>query len=176
MGFLKTFVLAVLVGVGGCGESQTTMQTANTFQKIESADECHLCGMVIEPFPGPKAELFEPVDGKPVARKFCSTRDMLAYYFQPENRHNVLEIYVHDMAQASWEHPGNEHLIDARKAWFVAGSSRQAAMGMTLASFATEADAESFSKEFGGRILAFDQLELNALQDGSAMEPAHHAH
>ncbi len=187
----KAMALVGFLSVGGfllgCQEATTPVQVASPFEKIESADECHLCGMLIMQFPGPKGELFEPVDGQPVARKFCSTRDLFAYYFQPENQHNVKEIYVHDMAQASWEQPGNDHLIDARTAWYVLGSSQQGAMGVTLASFSQEAHAKLFSKNYGGRILAFDQLTLAEVQDASVMgapEPSentmnsmhHHSH
>lgn len=53
--------------------------------------------------------------------------------------------------------------IDARNAWFVAGSTKKGAMGDTLASFSQQQDAENFINEFGGKLLSFEQVDLSVL-------------
>lgn len=131
--------------------NEAAVQNAIAF---EGGDECHLCGMLIANFEGPKGQAY--FDKKPV--KFCSTKDLMAYYLDEENTHRVEEIFVHDMAQSHWDKPNDAHLINARKAWFVAGSSKNGAMGPTLATFKSQVAAEFFAKEFGGQVLAFDQI------------------
>ena len=99
----------------------------------------------------------------PNAHKFCSTRDLFSYYLQPENQRQATQVYVHDMAKSAWGQPDDNHFTDARSAWYVAGSSQRGAMGPTLASFSSQADAEAFAKEFGGRLLTFDDINFELL-------------
>lgn len=125
---------------------------------FEAGDECHVCGMILARFPGPMGEVI--ADGQPRALKFCSTRDLFAYLLQPEAGAVVREVYVHDMAGARWDHPLDAPLVDARRAWYVAGHPLRGAMGPTLASFRDREDAEVFARRFGGQILTFDQITL----------------
>ncbi|GAA5142402.1 nitrous oxide reductase accessory protein NosL [Thalassotalea piscium] len=149
-----------------CSERNANEQTIHQAAAIEAADECHLCGMMIMEFPGPKGELFKKgiteAEGKKV-HKFCSTRDMFSFYLEPENKRNVTTILVHDMSKSPWNAPNDEYFIDARKAWFVAGSSKTGAMGATLASFSMQSDAQEFANEFGGNVLSFEEVTLATL-------------
>jgi len=150
-------VLSVLClfGLSACSETKVE-SAAVTAITIERSDECHLCGMIIEGFPGPKGGVTHKTDN--IARKFCSTRDMFAYYLDPEHKRNVKQLLVHDMSQVPWETPSDDLFIDARSAWYVSGSSKSGAMGTTLASFAKQSDAFAFSSEFGGEVLNFEQV------------------
>ena len=139
---------------------------------IESGDECHLCGMLIGNFPGPKGEAYER--GQTQVKKFCSTRDMFAFLLQPENTHRITQVFVHDMAVAPWESPDDEAFIDAKSAFYVVGHSQQGAMGPTLASFKSQADAEMFSREFGGRVIGFGEITMDLVVGLVSTEPALH--
>ncbi len=128
---------------------------------IESSDECHLCGMIITNFPGPKGQLYSKgIEGN---MKFCSTRDMFAFIVDPENTHNIQQAFVHDMAVTPWGKPDNEIFVDAKTAFYVIGHKKPGAMGPTLASFAKREDAQSFVAEEGGKIFAFDEIDLELL-------------
>ncbi len=153
-------VLAVF-GLTGCNEGSAEKVMAQKAMAIESADECHLCGMLIARFPGPKGQVYER--GIKQNMKFCSTRDMFAYALDPEHKHNIQSVFVHDMAVNPWDEPGEDTYIDAREAWFVVGSTKKGAMGPTLGSFKTKESAESFAKEFGGELKRFDELTLNII-------------
>ncbi|KGJ87869.1 nitrous oxide reductase accessory protein NosL [Thalassotalea sp. ND16A] len=144
-----------------CSEQQQ-QQVVLQAQAIESSDECHLCGMLISNFSGPKGELYRK-DRAEKIHKFCSTRDMFSFYLDPENKRNVTSIYVHDMSKMPWDEPNDGYFIDARVAWFVTGSSKTGAMGKTLASFSKESDANAFAEEFGGDVLAFDNVDMSKL-------------
>lgn len=150
-------------------KDDAVVQAAQHFNK---QDECHVCGMLIDGFPGPRGELYQANK----MHKFCSTRDMLSYYFDPENQHQVQSMFVHDMANSEWNKPDDNHLIDARSAYYVLGSDKEGAMGPTLASFAQQADADAFAQTYGGKVLAFAQLSAEGLQMHSGMQAMDHMH
>lgn len=143
--------------LAGCGESDAGAQVRRAVA-IEQGDECHLCGMAISRFPGPKGEAYE--QGEEQVRKFCSTRDLLNWALDPENRHARQQLWVHDMGQVPWEKPDDGHFIDAESAWYVVDSNQSGAMGPTLASFGQQEVAERFAAQYGGQVLTFNDLNL----------------
>lgn len=158
--------LFIMLSLFGCSQETEQQKMLHQAVAIESGDECHLCGMLISNFPGPKGELFRngvtEADGN-VVKKFCSTRDMFSFYLDPENTRNVTSILVHDMSKAPWDVPNDGYFVDARKAWFVVNSSKKGAMGKTLASFSQQGDAQAFASEFGGQVLDFNAIKLSVL-------------
>ncbi|MCE9687579.1 nitrous oxide reductase accessory protein NosL [Shewanella sp. AS16] len=158
---LKLLLLTLLtMQLFACGEQSADSQP-NQAVALARADECHLCGMLIGTFPGPKGELYTKTSD--TVKKFCSTRDLFTFLLDPEYRHQVKEIYVHDMSKSPWEAPLDSHFIDARSAWYVIGSSKTGAMGKTLASFGDEASAQAFAKAYGGTLYRFEQITLALL-------------
>lgn len=154
---IKISLVALLaVFLTACGNDSSTAIVKQAVA-IESGDECHLCGMIITQFPGPKGETFSKHAEQ--AQKFCSTRDMFAYYLQPENKGHTTQLYVHDMAKSHWDRPDDTHFTDAKTAWYVIEHSQQGSMGATLASFSDKEHANSFAKEFGGRVIDFTQID-----------------
>ena len=103
---LITLLLAALLSA--CSKNDEVAQSLHEAVAIETADECHLCGMLISNFSGPKGELFRKgltkAEGDSV-KKFCSTRDMFSFYLDPENKRNVTTILVHDMSKSPWKRP-----------------------------------------------------------------------
>jgi copper chaperone NosL len=154
--------LVLTAGISGC-EQNSSEQVLQRAVAIESADECHLCGMIISRFPGPKGELISR--GQHVVKKFCSTRDLFAFVLEPENTPHVAQVFVHDMAVVPWESPNTEEFVDAKLAYYVVDHSQKGAMGPTLASFKFKADAVQFSRQFGGRVIRFEQITLELLRD-----------
>ncbi|ROR32387.1 nitrous oxide reductase accessory protein NosL [Inmirania thermothiophila] len=147
---------AALAGCGGGTEQRVAGP-----EPIAEGETCHLCGMLIRRFPGPKGEA---VDAAGRVLKFCSTRDLFAWALDPEHRSQVQALYVHDMAQSPWEAPDDRHLVDGRKAWYVVGHPLKGAMGHTLASFARRDDAEAFAARYpGARVLRFEDLTVDLI-------------
>ncbi|QYJ92032.1 nitrous oxide reductase accessory protein NosL [Shewanella halotolerans] len=153
-------VSLLLLGLSACGQ-ESEHNAIREAVAMEHGDECHLCGMLIGNFPGPKGELY--LKTEETVKKFCSTRDLFSFLLDPEYRKQVKEIYVHDMAKSPWQAPLDSHFIDARQAWYVVGSSQTGAMGKTLASFGEREDAEAFAAEFGGQVYPFGQISLSML-------------
>ena len=166
-------VMALLaVFLTGCSESEELVTEKPAPVHFESGDECHVCGMIITSFDGPKGQAITARE--PETRKFCSTRDMFSWVLQPENAKRDHTLYVHDMAQTNWESPDDTALIDAREAFFVVGSERTGAMGPTLASFASESSAVAFANEFGGEVVEFEDVTMEHLtQDMSQTMSGH---
>ena len=157
--FVSLFCL-LLLGLSACGQEDTSSPIRQAVA-MEHGNECHLCGMLIGNFPGPKGELYLKTDQ--IVKKFCSTRDLFSFLLDPEYQKQVKEIYVHDMAKSPWQAPQDSHFIDARQAWYVVGSSQTGAMGKTLASFGKQQDANAFAAEFGGQVYPFEQISLSML-------------
>src|SRR5690606_9394471 len=131
-------------------------------------DECHGCGMIIADFPGPTGQAVDTAGVK----KFCSTAEMLGWYLQPENKLLDDKLYVHDMGKSEWAHPSDEHLIDARTAWYVAGTPLKRAMAVSLDSSADQQQAQQLAAEPGARELRFEEIDRAVLQQCADMQ--HH--
>jgi len=155
---------AMVLGLAGCNEAEQSEQLLEPVA-FHSSDECHVCGMVISDFPGPKGQAVE----KGGVRKFCSTAEMLGWWLQPENRMLNAKLYVHDMGRSTWEHPDDKFLIDATSAYYVAGTSLKGAMGVVLATFADESAAKGLAAMHGGRVLRFEDIDQSVLQQSSDM-------
>ena len=160
------------VFLAGCSEPESRATAKPEPVHFESGDECHVCGMVIMPFPGPKGEAITAREQ--TVHKFCSTRDMFSWALQPENAKRDHTLYVHDMAQTEWDHPDDTDLIDAREAFFVVGAERKGAMGPTLASFASEDSAVEFANEYGGEVVKFQEVTMQHLTRGMSQTMSDH--
>lgn len=154
-------LLMFTVFLAGCSKESEKVAEKPAPVHIESGDDCHVCGMTITRFAGPKGEVI--TEKEQTVHKFCSTRDMFAWVLQPENVMRKHTLYVHDMSQTEWASPDDTALIDAREAFYVVGSERKGAMGQTLASFSTEAAAQDFMMEYGGEVLQHDGITLEHL-------------
>ena len=162
---IKTaLILCLLLTTSACSDNAAQQAVIHKAVAMESGDECHLCGMLITHFDGPKGEIFRKEQGGKVF-KFCSTRDMFSYYLDPENTRNVSQILVHDMSKMPWgsDSIDDKYFIDAKQAWFVIGSEKTGAIGKTLASFSLQTDAQAFAKEFGGKVLSFKDINQDSL-------------
>lgn len=147
------FALLLPLALAGCGEKEAAKTPAPHRMTAEVIG--HYCGMNVLEHPGPKgqiivASLIEPV-------WFSSARDAIAFTMLPEEPKDIQAIYVSDMGSAeSWENPGAENWIEARKAVFVIGSSAKAGMGGDEAvPFSDRGAADTFVSKNGGRIVTF---------------------
>jgi copper chaperone NosL len=157
---LTIVVLLTITILAGCDDSAKESQAMPPIA-IHQGDECHVCGMIITNYPGPKGELY--IRGNKHPYKYCSTRDLFSHYLQPEVKIAATQIYVHDMAVTNWDKPGNDAFTNARTAWYVIDQPMKGAMGPTLASFAKKSDAQEFVRQHGGRIISFDEITLKIL-------------
>ncbi len=154
------FVTLIFFSLLSCGDSPQE-QRAHSPVSFNSGDECHVCGMIITRIAGPKGQAYD--NRSKQVKKFCSTVDLVSWYLQPENKPNVSDIYVHDMAETDWNSPDDSKLINARKAFFVIDSKKKGSMGKSIVSFENKSNAEHFAKQWGGSIINFEQLTLSVI-------------
>lgn len=154
-------LLLWLMLLTGCGQNADQTAAIRELKPIAAGDECHVCGMLISGFPGPKGQAF--IHNRTESLKFCSTVDLFNWLLQPETP-GVLDVaYVQDMTAADWKNTAKAEYVDVRNAWYVIGHDQRGAMGPTLASFATQAAAEDFVRQHSGRVLTYAQIDLEVL-------------
>lgn len=161
------FLLLGLSVVGGCDDEVVPPEPIALTREASG----HYCNMIIVDHPGPKAQVFENGDGKPVW--FSSVRDALFYMRLPGEAQRVSAIYVHDMGRASsWEHPQDNGIwIEAAAAVYVIGSSRRGGMGAAeTVPFARRGEAEAFVRRYGGKVMAFDEIPTDYLVGSTGEE------
>jgi len=145
----------------GCTKKVDAIKAA----EIDRSTSCALDGMILMDYPGPKAQIHYD-KGDPDF--FCDTMEMFSIYLRPEQKKRVKALFTQDMGKTPWEQPtGN--WIDAKAAYYVLGSKKMGSMGPTLAAFARMEDALVFIKQFGGKVLKFDEVTLDMVSlDGGA--------
>lgn len=159
----KSFSLLILAActamLAGCGDEAKTSFSPVPFHEH---DRCHLCGMVISHYEGPKAEVF--IKGaENEAVKFCSGRDAFTFALQPENKRRLLAFFIHDMGATEWAKPNDKALISADKAWYAYSPTFEGVMGAEPVAFSKKEDAERFAKEKGGKVYGYDAVTLDLL-------------
>ncbi|MHB0950895.1 MAG: nitrous oxide reductase accessory protein NosL [Allorhizobium sp.] len=130
------------------------------------------CGMNVLEHAGPKGQII--LQHIPEAIWFSSARDTIAFSMLPEEPRDIAAIYVSDMSNApTWDEPGAENWIDARKAFFVIESAQRGGMGTEEAvPFSSEADARAFSEKHGGRLVRFDDMPKDYILGSGDESPA----
>lgn len=126
-------------------------------QEPGSDTACSLDGMTLKDYPGPKAQIHYK-EGAP--EYFCDLMELFGSLLAPEQKRPIAGAFVQDMGKTAWEHPeGN--WIDAKTAIYVVGSKKPGSMGPTFGSFSNMQDAEAFTKKEGGKIVRFEQINLD---------------
>lgn len=142
---------------------------------------CEECGMVITHHPGPSGHAFYEEDipehrepGEPAY--FCASTCAYTWIFDQEDQgHTPQVLYLTDYSAVDWEvseevgvtyisahleaeaHSREEDLV------LVINSDLIGAMGPAMIPFSDEGDAESFTKEYGGEIIAPDDVSRDLL-------------
>jgi len=157
-GFPAVLALLAPLVLGACG---TQPPDERRPVAVPPGAACHVCGMILGRFPGPKGEAYVEAAQRPLF--FCSTLELLVWLRQPDVAARVRGAWVHDMGGTAWERPDDTRWVRAEEAWYVAGHALPGAMGPTLASFAQRADAERFAREHGGEVLPYGRITLELL-------------
>ncbi|GIU15307.1 nitrous oxide reductase accessory protein NosL [Shewanella glacialipiscicola] len=155
------YALLLLIPLLLTGHKSEATEQIHQAEMIHEHDRCHLCGMVITKYPGPKGQVHLKADK--MVPKFCSSRDMFNFALQSENKRQIDYMMVHDAATTNWDQPDDSAFIDAKSAFYVYGTTKKAVMGPAVAPFSTQAAAEAFAKEYGGRVLTFNDITLELL-------------
>ncbi|WP_426105143.1 nitrous oxide reductase accessory protein NosL [Massilia sp. TSP1-1-2] len=157
---LFAFVLAA------CSEATL----APVAQEPSAGAACALDGMVLQDFPGPKAQVHY-TEGKP--DYYCDLTELFAVLLAPEHKRKVAAVFVQDAGKTDWAKPSG-HWIVAKDALFVVGSRKQGSMGATFGAFASAQEAAAFVQREGGTIVQFDHMKAAMLDKSGAAANARH--
>lgn len=149
-------------------------QSAQKLSALQTNNEtvCTLDGMVLNDFPGPKAQILY-AEGEPDI--FCDLMELFEMLAAPEEMRKVTAIFVQDMGKADWEQP-RDNWIDAKAAVYVADSKKKGSMGPTFGSFASLPDAQAFVEKEGGKIVQFEQMTAHIKNKAGARTASHSTH
>lgn len=139
-------------------------------QEPDAGTACALDGMVLQDFPGSKAQVHY-TEGEP--DYYCDLMELFAVLLAPEHKRKVAAVYVQDVGKTDWAKPSG-HWIAAKDALFVVGSKKQGSMGPTFGAFSNARDAAAFVQKEGGTVVPFDQVTAAMLDTGGAAGDARH--
>jgi copper chaperone NosL len=147
--------LLITVALAACQKEAVQLPSPH---RMTAEATGHYCGMNLFEHPGPKGQIFAASLIEPVW--FSSVRDTIAFTMLPDEPKDIQAIYVSDMGKASsWDKPGADNWVEARKALFVIDSRVRGGMGGDEAvPFSDRDAAEKFARENGGRIVTFDEI------------------
>lgn len=166
-------VLGASVGLAGCSGTESDGEVPEPVSLTQS-DECEVCGMVIPNHPGPSTEIFyadQQPSGHDNPAVFDSTWEAFQYDFDRQDRGWSRQVfYVTDYTAVEYElitdagdtlistHPDAASFAEAGSVTFVVGSEVKGAMGRDLIAFSDSDEAAQFREEWGGDLLAFDDV------------------
>lgn len=145
----------VLLALVGCGEKQAAVPPP---VPMSAEAVGRYCGMSLTDHPGPKGQV--QLKGGKEVYWFSSARDTIAFTLLPEEPKDIAALYVTAMDKAgTWDKPGDEAWIDARKATYVVGSDATGGMGQReIVPFSNAQAAEAFRIDHGGELHPFDRI------------------
>lgn len=130
-------------------------------QPIAKAERCPVCGMYPANFPQWHAQIVfkdgEHSSFDSAAELFRFLNNMSKY----DKKHvaaDIGKIFVAAYNKGAW--------LDAKQAFFVAGSKIQGPMGNDLPAFASRDEAVRFSLKSGGKALSFEQITPAVINAG----------
>jgi copper chaperone NosL len=133
-----------------------------------------ICRMALSEHGGPKGQVFLRSGDRPLW--FSSVRDTFTWLLiEDGNAPSAAAIWVNDMARSkAWDRPDAGAWVQARHAFFVAGSDRGTGMGdAELVPFSDRAMAQDFANKHGGTVLGFSQITREVLAGAAANQGKH---
>ncbi|WP_254832350.1 nitrous oxide reductase accessory protein NosL [Haloglomus salinum] len=175
---LRASGAAAVAGLAGCSSltgQDCTHETDPAAIALTGTKRCEECGMVIDRHPGPVGQIFycdnEPQNHANPAWFDALNPCLFDYHFAKEDAGwSPTAIYVTDYSAVDWEvfseggdqfvssHVAAEAFGPAREMTYVARSDIKGAMTTAIVPFSDSADAEAFQSEYGGELLAFEDI------------------
>lgn len=162
--------------VAGClGGEQSEQRAPPDPVALSGGKQCDVCGMVIGDHAGANGQVFYS-EQSPETHENPAWFDSLKaclfpYYFQHKRRDwESLALYVTDYSVVDYtitsrddqkyisSHTAADTFSNAEELNYVVESRVHGAMGPDFVPFSAQTDAESFTEEYGGRIVQFDEI------------------
>lgn len=171
-GLLSLLLLLPVAALGtpadaATGRPAVAAELPPPVENISQRERCPVCGMFVANYPEWISQLH--LDGGET-HHFDGMKDLLAYYFSPEKFGGLADaevkaIWTKDYYTLQW--------VEARRAWFVVGSTVHSPMGHDFIPLASPEAAEAFKRDHQGReILTFDEItaeRVDSMRTGHQM-------
>jgi copper chaperone NosL len=135
---------------------------------VNQESRCPVCGMFVAKYPQWLTQV-NMSDGS--AEVFDGVKDMMAYYFSPQQFGAAKGITVGEISVRTYY---SQAWVDGKKAMFVIGSDVYGPMGHELIPFDNQAEAESFLKDHhGSKMYSFSEITpelIEAIRKGHKMK------
>lgn len=157
---IATMALALTM-LSACGRHDTIASAPPPPQPITVDAVGHYCGMNLTEHSGPKGQIL--LNDSEQTIWFTTIKQVFAYTLLPEEPKGIRVIYVNDVGRATnQDQPEADTWIDARKAFYVIGSSVLGGMNVEDAMpFSELSRAQEFVAKNNGRIVRFDEMPEN---------------
>ncbi|MCC7163681.1 MAG: nitrous oxide reductase accessory protein NosL [Anaerolineae bacterium] len=138
------FILVMVIGLVGCGQSANDIGAPEIFY---GQDVCDECSMIISDVRFAAAT----IDLNGNIHKFDDIGGMVVYHMDhPESQ--VRAYFVHDYNTQVW--------LRGETAYYVHSPQIQSPMNDGIAAFADEASAQAFAAQVRGTVKKFDELRV----------------
>ncbi|GAB6860147.1 nitrous oxide reductase accessory protein NosL [Haloplanus litoreus] len=169
---------AAAVALAGCSGTDDRPEPIS----LSDAGSCDQCGMVIDQHPGPSGQTYyqenSPEGHDPPAR-FCSTICTFRHRYETEPQGWRPQVtYLTDYSAVDYgisesdgtrvisAHLAAETFVPTEDLEVVAGTDVEGAMGPALVPFSDGEDAEAFASEYGGDVIAAEDISQELVARG----------
>lgn len=131
-------------------------------------NKSHICacdGMILINYNGPKAQIL----WKDGSRSFyCEVKEAFYDYLDSIKSKRIKAFFVQDFSYLDWGSYIDKWIL-AKEVVYVIDSSKDGAMGITYVPFSKLDYANKFFLLYGGKMVKFDEIDLNILSISSAL-------
>lgn len=150
-------LLLVLTSVS-CDKNDVEIQIMPA--ELSRQSVCYIDGMILLDHLGPKAQI---ITKENEIYYFCDVKGFFETWFDINSSLKIKSAFVQDFSGLTWG-SYKDKWIQAKNAWYVFGSKLQGAMGQAVVSFSSNESALVFTKENGGKVLSFDQINQDVFE------------
>lgn len=155
-----TILLLILICIS-CDKSDDEIKIMPA--ELSRQAVCYIDGMILLDHPGPKAQI---ITKENETYYFCDVKGFFETWFDPNYALKIRSAFVQDFSELKWGSYKDKWIL-AKDAYYVFGSKLQGAMGQTVVPFLNNDSALVFAKEHGGKVIAFNQVNQDILEEYS---------
>lgn len=132
---------------------------------LSRSEMCVIDSMIIVNYNGPKAQILWKNDTRSF---YCEVREAFYDSLDKVKSKQIKAFYVQDFSDIDWGSYIDRWIV-ASEAYYVIDSNKDGAMGLTYVPFSKKGFAEKFLNFYGGKLVTFNEIDLNILFNSSSL-------